>query len=159
MNILKTVIIFIIFYLGGLLLRDKIYSLTLNTITFFSNNKIHFFGKLWNLLGVPKFGIIFLLIPLYNFLGSKYFTISDRSNALKFWGIFILYILTAFLLVCYIYYRYLITLIETNKIMFQNGSTPLHNVNLYVIASCTIGIAILTHWLTYRLLIRPRINR
>jgi len=150
MKILIKIAILTSFFVVGTLSYDTLYSCTLKTITFFSGNKIQFFGKLWNFLGMPEFGILVLSIPILSFLAIKELNINSKTEHIKYWIRYLSLIIFFYFATCYLYLRYLFILINSDKIIFENGRTPLYNVKLYVIVIITISLATISNYAYYK---------
>jgi hypothetical protein len=155
MNALFKIAVLIIFYAVGTLSHDLIYSWSLKTITFFTGNKVHFFGKLWNFLGRPAFGLLILAIPILNFLGIRILKITSRRKLFEYWISYLIFIPICYFATCYVYSLYLLKQIEAHKIGFENGSTHLHNVNIYLIGIITITLAAIFNFVYYRV-VKPK---
>ncbi len=152
MKALFKIVILIIFFVCGTLSYDTFYDWSLNLITFFSDDKIYFFGKLWDFLGKPSFGYLLPAIPILGHLGVKHYNIISKSRQLIYWAIYFLCIGISYFVTCYFYFLHLVKQIEMNKIILEDRSTPMYNVNIYTIASVTIIMATIFQYVCYHFL-------
>lgn len=138
MKALIQIALLIFFFVAGTLSYDTICLWTLKMITYFTNDKIHFFGKLWDFLGKPEFGMVILLIPVSGYLELRALEQKRTILLFKFCLVYFLFFIISYCMVCYFYAQYLYDLIKQNKIFMETGAIPLGKVNLYIIGLLTI---------------------
>ena len=157
MNTVIEIIILVITYLIGQFSYDTVYLWTLKTITYFTKDKIHFFGKLWDFFGKPEFGLVILLIPILGYLELQFLKQNRKIWLLKYWLLYLLFIVIFYFVSCYIYSLYLFDLIKKDKILVSIDSIHLGNVNLYVIGLFTISLSALSNYLFNRFTIKKQL--
>lgn len=156
MNSIIKILVLLVSYLIGQFSYDTIYSLSLKTIGYFTNDKIHFYGKLWDFFGKPSFGCLALLLPVLGFLGIKVLKLLHRSELWKYWVLYSVFIGIFYFTICYFYGQYLLNLIRSGKIFSDNFAINLSNVNLYIIGALTIVLASIFTFVFYRFALRRK---
>ena len=148
-SVIKTFIL-IATYLVGQFSYDTIYSWTLKAIKYFTEGKIQFFGKLWDFMGNPYFGLVLLLLPILGFLATILLKINRQIDLLKYWVTDFIFIGITYFAVCYVYGQYLLNQIKEGKIVAHNYDIHLHNVNLFTIGTFTISLGTSATFIFYK---------
>jgi hypothetical protein len=125
LHIVWTIIAIVISYLIGRLAYSYFYIWTLNTIEYFSGDKIKFIGKIpFMFFGEPIYGLIFCSIPLTIFLC---FQIVKNKFRLSFWWTLLFYLsffIISYLTVCY----FEVLSLNTSNYFLREGQTTIYRV-------------------------------
>ena len=154
MKLLIKIAVLVFFFVAGTLSYDTVYLCTLKTITYFTNDKIHFFGKLWDFLGKPAFGLVILLIPISSYLTLRILKQKRAVLLFRFCLVYSLFIIISYFTVCYFYSQYLYDLIKQGKEFIETGDIPLGKVNLYMIGLFTILLASLLNYIFNKFILK-----
>ena len=150
MNSLIKISVLIATFLIGQFSYDTIYWWTLKAIRSLTGDKLQFYGKLWDFIGKPSFGLVALLLPISVFIGIKVNKLVRRVDSLKYWLVHFLFLGLFYFLICYLYGQYLISQINGNKIYSDDYGIHLNNVNMYIIGTGTILLSTISTFLCFR---------
>jgi hypothetical protein len=152
-NLIK-IFLLLVFYLIGQFSYDTFYSLTLKSIRFLNEDKISFYGKLWDFVGNLTFGLTFLILPISNYFLLKIIKLKRQTTYIAiFFLTELISLCLTFLLVSYFYGQFLIRQIQLGRILCPNNKNAihLHQVNIFIVLLLTIIFGLSLTFAIYKL--------